>query len=91
MKYTKEKAALQAYIDNFDPDEFSSSAQYRAFSPPGPEQIAHVQKLKSKLKRRRQMVESLQSLLVKEKSRSEMFITQAEVDALLDEWSAKNH
>ncbi|MDD5758400.1 MAG: hypothetical protein PHI06_04890 [Desulfobulbaceae bacterium] len=90
MRYTKEKAALQAYIDRFNPEEFSSTGQSLAAVSPTPEQLIRVQKLKIKLKRRRQVFESLQSLLAKEMDQPEVMITQDEVDALLEEWGAKN-
>lgn len=88
MRYTKEKAALQAYIDSFDPDEFSSGRDLAALSPT-PEQLARIQKLKTKLKRRRQVVASWQSLFDKQNGQSETIITQDEVDALVEEWAAK--
>lgn len=90
MKYTKEKAALQAYIDNFDPEEFTSTEQYSTVVVASPEQIARAQRLKIKLKRKRQVAESLQLLLAKEMAPSEMIITQNEVDALLEGWGANN-
>lgn len=91
MKYTKELAAIQVYIDNFDPGEFTSSTQYDVLLPPTPEKLADVQKLKAKLKRNRQLAESFQSLFANGMNRQEMIITQEEVDALLEGWTAENN
>lgn len=91
MKYKKELAAIQAYIDNFDPEEFTSSAPYAVSLPPSPEKLAYVLKLKAKLKRNRQLAESIQSMYARGANRQEMIITQEEVDALLEGWIAKNH
>ena len=91
MKYKKELAAIHIYIDNFDPDEFTSSANYDVSLPPTPEKFAEVQKLKAKLKRNRQIAESFHSLFTSGTNCQEMIITQNEVDALLEGWTAKNN
>jgi len=86
MKYQKEFTAIQEYIANFDPEEFTSPAEYGRRLAPTPEQLADVQKLKAKLKRNRQIAESFDSLFNTETY--EEIITQDEVDALLAGWSA---
>jgi len=91
MKYKKELAALLVYIDNFDPDEFTSSEQYNIALPPTPEKLVEVQRLKAKLKRNRQIAESFQMLYAHGTNRPEMIITQEEVDALLEGWTAENN
>lgn len=87
MRYRKELVAIQEYIANFDPEEFTSSADYGRSVPPTPEQLAHAQKLKAKMKRNRQIAASFDSLFNKDLG-SEEIITQDEVDALLEGWAA---
>lgn len=89
MKYKNELAALQVYIDNFDPEEFTTSGQFD-ISGPTPEKLADIQKLKAKLKRNRQIAESFQSLFANGKGHPEMIITQEDVDALLEGWKAES-
>ena len=88
MHYKKELAAIREYIANFDPGEFTSSAGGQCSSIPTPEQLAGIQKLKSRLRRKRQIAESLQCLLGKDLNCSAEIISQEEVDALLEGWSA---
>jgi hypothetical protein len=91
MKYKKELAAIQVYIDNFDPDEFTSSVKYDISLPPTPEKLADAHKLKAKFKRNRQIAESFQSMFANGVNSQEMIITQEEVDALLEGWTAENN
>ena len=90
MKYTKERAALLAYVETFDPREFTTSRRLDLFLPPSAEKLADIQKLKAKLKRNRQIAESFQSLFADGKGHPEMIITQEQVDALLEGWKAEN-
>jgi len=89
MKYQKEFTAIQEYIANFDPEEFTSPTEYCRVLAPTPEQLADAQRLKAKLKRNRQLAESFDSLFTNEAC--EEIITQDEVDALLEGWSAVNN
>lgn len=91
MKYKKELTAIQVYIDNFDPDEFTSSVRYDVLLPPTPEKLADARKIKAKLKRNRQLAESFQLLFADGVNRSKMIITQAEVDDLLEKWTAEKN
>lgn len=87
-KYQKELAALQEYIAKFDPEEFTSPLEVALTLPRTPEQIAEVQRLKSRLKRRRQLADSFNLLIDnQELNGTEMIITQDEVDVLLAGWS----
>ena len=88
MHYKKELAAMREYIANFDPEEFSSTAGDQFLSIPTPEQLAGIQKFKSRLRRKRQIAESLQCLLGKDLNCSAEIISQEEVDALLEGWTA---
>jgi len=83
--YSKELASLRAYIDNFDPEEFSTSQQQNVALVPTAESLAYAHRLKAKLQRRRQNTEALLAL---ETPYPEQMITQEEVDALLEEWTA---
>jgi|GEM_PF-2021278 len=88
MTYSKELASLRAYINTFDPEEFSTSQQPNAPLLPTAESLAYAQRLKAKWRRNRQNAESLLSLLALETPCSEQMITQDEVDALLEGWTA---
>lgn len=88
MKYQKELIALREYIANFNPDEFTSSADFSVSPRPTPEQLADLHRLKAKLKRKRQLAESVSSFLDTEANYAEVIITQDEIDALLEGWTA---
>lgn len=90
MKYKKEVASLLVYIDNFDPAEFTSAPQDNFLLIPTPERLARAQKLKAKLVRNRQNAESFKELFANATDSPDVTITQAEVDALLEEWTSKN-
>lgn len=87
MTYSKELASLRAYIDNFDPEEFSSSPQQHVTLPPTAEALAYARRLKAKLRRNRQNAEALLAFELETPS-PEQIITQEEVDALLEGWTA---
>lgn len=88
MRYKKELASLQEYIANFDPQEFTSSAEFVRSWLPSSERLAEIQKLKARFKRNRQLAETFHSLL--NVSRYEEIISQDQVDALLEGWTPPN-
>ncbi len=88
MRYKKELAALQEYISNFNPEEFTSSAEYHPPSVPTQVQLISIQKLKSRLRRKRQILESFQCLLERDLNKTGEILSQKEVDALLEGWTA---
>lgn len=87
MKYQKELTALQEYIANFDPEEFSSSAEAVHSLVSSAEQRDNARRLKARLQRKRQLAETLTQLLDQDFQQSETIITQDEVDALLAGWA----
>ena len=88
MTYKKELADLLLFIDNFDPEEFTSSVSSAVALPPTPEKLAEVHRLKARLKRNRQVAESFQLLFAKGEEGPEMILTQEDVDAVLEGWTA---
>lgn len=88
MKYQKALAALHEYIANFDPDEFSSPSDFRPAQLLSVEQLAKIQTIKARLKKKRLLMESIHALLHPRISEeTEVIISQEEVDALLEGWS----
>lgn len=86
MKFHKELIALQEYIANFDPEEFTTSAEVVTLEPT-PEQMDNARRLKTRLQRKRQLAETLHLLIDQEFKQVETIITQEEVDALLEGWA----
>ncbi len=87
MKYQKELSALQEYIANFDPAEFTSAEDAVQLLTRTPEQTEHVRRLQARMQRKRQCADTLHLLVEQEISAAETIISQAEVDALLEGWS----
>ena len=87
MRYQKELAALQEYIAQFDPEEFTSSPEGLHTLVRTHEQMDKVSKLKARLHRKRQLADSFHLLLDEEFKGTDTIITQDEVDALLEGWA----
>lgn len=87
MRYQKELNALQEYIDNFDPEEFTSAPDAVHPAARTAEHMDQVRKLKARLHRKRQCADTFTLLVEKECTETETIISQAEVDALLEGWS----
>lgn len=90
MKFQKELTALHEYIANFDPEEFTSSAEAVHSMAMTPERLENARRMKARLQRKRQLADTLTLLLDEEFEQTETIITQDEVDALLEGW-AQSH
>lgn len=88
MKYQKALSALNQYIANFDPKEFSSPPDFVPLQLLSPEKRKEIQKIKTRLKRKRFLSRSLHVLFESNiPNNTEVIITQEEVDVLLEGWS----
>lgn len=88
MKYQKALSALHQYIANFDPEEFSSPPDFVPLQLLSSEKREEIQKIKTRLKRKRFLSRSLHVLFERNiPKNTEVIITQEEVDVLLEGWS----
>ncbi|MDA8161177.1 MAG: hypothetical protein M0T76_10720 [Desulfobacteraceae bacterium] len=84
-RHANELAAIGEYITQFRPEDFSTSG---ALARPTPENRTAIERLKTRLRRKRRLAAALHERLEHEQFRAdEVILTQAEVDALLARWA----
>ena len=84
-RHANELTALNEYISQFRPEDFSTSG---ALARPTPENRTEIERLKTRLQRKRRLAAALHERLEHEQFRAdEVILTQAEVDALLASWT----
>jgi hypothetical protein len=85
MSLKHELDLIQEFIDNFDSSEFSSSDDFVEGGAPSETILKRAQEIKARIRRKRQMAEAFTKQLASENySDSDVTISQAEIDALLE-------
>ncbi len=77
-------AEIQDYIDNFDPQEFSSATDL-VFTVSDNDRLAFAQRIKARIERKRKMAASLAISNSNELKVVKPMITQSQIDKLLED------
>ena len=85
MKYKAELDSINDFIDNFDPDEFSTKPdQIVDDNDEQSKHLLYVQRYKARMKRKKQMEETfLENLETNGHNHSDVTISQTQIDDLL--------
>lgn len=84
MKHKLELEKIQEFIRNFNPEDFSSTADWQDHLPDETKRHSQVSKFKARIQRKKQMEESFLRGLDKENFEdSDVTITQEQIDELL--------
>ncbi len=80
----KEIDLINDFIDNFNPDEFSSSDNFKYASTPNLKDIKRARKLKARINRKHRMKDFFEHVLeTKIVVDTDVCISQEQIDALL--------
>jgi len=77
---------IREYIENFNPEEFTSAPDLD-FSLSNDERLLAAKKIKGRIKRRKMMVESF-SRVLQHKETIQTMVTQEQIDKLLNRFSS---
>ncbi len=80
--YLSELIEIQEYIDNFDPEEFSSRAD-RAIKTNDADRLSMAKRIRARIKRKKIMAASFSMSIKQDVAASKQMISQKQIDALL--------
>jgi hypothetical protein len=80
----KELDLINDFIDNFNPDEFSSADSFESVSVPNKKALNQARKIKARINRKNVMSDYFEQVIVTELVADvDVCITQDQIDALL--------